>query len=163
MSSTKSHINSSAWLITELKRELDIFDNNNLLLTYQEKRFNSYKLILLEEQSAFAMRSSQDRSRRVRNRDLLVNVFRALGQEIFVLCNISTAPTNLSALDRYRLIPELRKWWTNTSHPRGLAEVAAELCAIPGLQNGFAYNGMSLTLRIFIFNVTKLVPASEHC
>jgi hypothetical protein len=142
MSSTKSYIKSSAWLITELTRELNTFNNNNSLLTHQEKRFKSYKLILLEDQSSLAIRSSQDRSRRVRNRDLLVNVFRTLGKEVFVLCIISTAPTNLSVVDRCGLIPELQKWWINTSHPRALAEVAAELCAIPGLLTGFAYNSM---------------------
>ena len=141
---------SSAWLITELERELKTFDDNAYPLpTYQRAKFKAHEQLLREDASTLATKPSQYRSRRLRFRALLEDIFLGLGPAVFVLCTISTTPTNLTAVERQGLIPELRKWWEKISHPRGLATVAAKLCgdyAIRSLIGGSAINGMQFTL-----------------
>jgi len=73
--------------------------------------------------------STKHRYSRLRARTFLLDVFTGLSSEVFLLCTLAVSITDLSKISHKNIFPTLREWWKTASHPRGLIEVANELCA----------------------------------
>jgi hypothetical protein len=66
------------------------------LSTYQNVRFESCYQLLLEDKVSLDRGSLQRKSKRIRVRNLLVDVLLGLGSEVFLLCTLATTITQLA-------------------------------------------------------------------
>jgi hypothetical protein len=124
--------------ITELlEREIQTFINDNCeLLSHQIDSFASYCEILREDEETSAKRQAKQRhseSQRVRN--LLVDIYTSVGQEVFVLCAVAVPNKTLQSCISVELIPALQRWWAGVTRSPGLTRIAAEVCQTSSIDN----------------------------
>lgn len=118
----------SHWLTRELKLHITTFDDSTgSLLKGQEKAFKLCCKLLRENAESFAAQSKATRSIRNRASELLKDVFRVVGPEVFLLCTLVHITKLGKNADRIR-ISTIQSWWKSTPHPQGLATVATSLC-----------------------------------
>jgi len=116
-------------LIEQLEKERASFEEEACpLLSWQIDSFASCYDLLRENAESLEKRSKQRRSERLRARNFLVDVFLAIGPEVFLLCVFAAPISKLEKISSRDAIPKLRTWWKTTSNPHGLTVVATELC-----------------------------------
>jgi len=98
------------------------------LLPKQSDGFDAWCNLLQESATSLVKRSRQHRSRRLRARTLLGNVFSKLGPEVFLLCTLATTISKLAETRREDFVTKLQIWWTKASHPQGLTQTANKIC-----------------------------------
>ncbi|PVH93558.1 hypothetical protein DM02DRAFT_676772 [Periconia macrospinosa] len=118
----------SGWLIQKLETQLATFDENTkALLQGQKQAFNTY-YELLHEDPGNKQRSKNSRSLRRKARELLGDIFKTLGLEVFFLCTLEPNITRLGANAPYIRLATIQNWWDTAHQPQGLARVAKDLC-----------------------------------
>lgn len=116
-------------LIQRLDLERQKFDENvQVLPQKQVDAFNRCLDLLQESAPSLAKRTRQARSRRLRGRTILANIFSKVGPEVFLLCASAQAISTLTEKPPDNLITQLQSWWAGVSHPRGLTETANQIC-----------------------------------
>lgn len=113
-----------------LEREIETFNNSECeLLSHQIDGFAYYYDILREDEASSAKNLTKQRhseSQRVRN--LLVDIYTCVAQEVFVLSAVAVSIKTFISNTPVELIPALQKWWNGVSKPPGLTRVAKEVC-----------------------------------
>ena len=124
-----SSMKTNDWLIEQLEKEKATFDEETCpLLSWQIDSFAACCDLLREDAVSLEKRSKQRRSERLRARAFLVDVFLAVGSEVFLLCVFAVPISKLEKISPKDTIPKLRTWWKTTSHPPGLTATAMKLC-----------------------------------
>lgn len=114
--------------VEQLEIERSGFDDDaHPLPRYQYDAFCLCRDLLLESDVSQAQRSRQHRISRQRVRNLLIDVYRDLGAEVFLLCTLAASITKLATITHKDLFPKLRTWWKAAACPHGLTEIASEL------------------------------------
>jgi hypothetical protein len=122
-------LKTSNWFFEQLEKERAAFEDESCpLLSWQVDSFAICYNLLREDAESLAKRSKQRRSERLRARTLLVDVFLAIGSEVFLLCVLAAPISKLEKISPKSDIPKIRTWWKTASHPHGLTEIATELC-----------------------------------
>ena len=122
------------WLIATIGETLLNFDDVAYPLTnHQQNAFQGCCRLLEETESSLQRLSRTQRNTRQRARDLLVDIYRGVGTEVFLLCALSITISKLGAVPQKNLLPQLRKWWNTTSRPKGLSETSTTLCKEAGI------------------------------
>ncbi|ORY01892.1 hypothetical protein BCR34DRAFT_89943 [Clohesyomyces aquaticus] len=124
----------SDWLIGELQLNLQLFDDSTTsLLQSQKKTFDACCALLREHAEVVKNQPRSSRSTRRRARELLMDVFKSLGPEAFLLCASGPSITKLGENASHIRFSTIRNWWDSALRPQGLALVAKELCKDCGI------------------------------
>ncbi len=100
---------SHTWFIKQLESVLLTFDNDtHSLPKHQNNAFQPCYELLTEDAISLAKRSKQRRSIRLRARTLLVDVFKGIGREMFLLCTLATRILLLATIEIKGLVLALR-------------------------------------------------------
>lgn len=117
MSALRDRGKPISWLIAQLKKEKEHFEDEVNWLAYgQVKRVEACDDLLKEGTNSLAKGSKKRRSARLRVRSLLVDAFLDVGQEVFLLCTLAVTISNLATIQLGSLVPKLRDWWKSVSH-----------------------------------------------
>lgn len=120
---------TSETLIQRLETARSMFDDDpHPLSTYQSRAFYLCCDLLWESEASQAQRSRQHRISRKRVRNLLIDVYRDLGADVFLLCTLAASISKLATITHEGLLPKIRAWWKAAARPLGLREIASELC-----------------------------------
>jgi hypothetical protein len=143
---------SSSWFTSRLEAHRSQFHDTEFpLSTAQENRLKKVQELLFETTQSQNNGSVDRRCRRRIARTFLLDVFRSLGCEIFLLCSLVFTITELSLHTYEGLISPLRTWWRDTQHPSSLTQMASEICA------GFRLSGFTQNQERF-----KVVGISDR-
>ena len=116
-------------IIRKIETERQKFANGACpLLQGQSDAFDVWCNLMQESATSLRKCSRQHRSRRLRARTLLGNIFSKLGPEVFLLCALATTISKLAETPREEFVTKLQSWWTEASHPQGLTQIAKEIC-----------------------------------
>jgi len=118
-------------LIPRLDLERRKFDENaQVLVESQVDAFNKCRDLLKESAASLAKRPKQTRSRRLRARTNLANIFSKIGPDVFLLCALGQSISKLGDKlpNDFDLVTQLQSWWASVSHPRGLTGAANGIC-----------------------------------
>ncbi len=120
---------SGAEFIELLKKGKRTFDETlRPLLAYQDQQLQLCLSLLDEGLTPPVSFSEAQRFGRARARRFLIDVFRRLGAEVFLLCATTASITKLARLNQ-DVDPAICQWWENeTECPNGLVEKAKEVC-----------------------------------
>jgi hypothetical protein len=99
------------------------------LLLSQLESIRCYLEILREDSISLAARPKQRRNERQRVRDTLVDIYIAVGREVFVLCVIAVPASKITRKATKNLIPSLREWWKTAPRPESLTATTEEVCS----------------------------------
>jgi hypothetical protein len=117
-------------LMERLELEKSTFDDDaHPLLRHQQDAFQLCCDLLRDNPMSQTQKSTKHRYSRLRARTFLLDVFTGLGADVFLLCTLAVSITDLSKISHKSTFPTLREWWKTALHPRGLTEVANEICA----------------------------------
>jgi hypothetical protein len=120
---------SNELFIRQLEIERQKFDDSTLTLAPKHiDAFNNWCDLLHESATSLKRKSKSTRSRRLKARDLISDIFSKLGPEVFLLCALATTITPLAGKSHSNLIADLQSWWKNVPHPQGLTQTASAIC-----------------------------------
>lgn len=123
-------------VIDSIKTALTQFNDQPCpLLLSQLELFRCYLEILREDTTSLAARSKQRRSERQRVRDTVVDIYVAVGKEVFVLCVIAVQASKITHKATKDLIPSLRQWWKTAPRPELLTTTTEEVCGTYSIES----------------------------
>lgn len=113
--------------LSRLEEERKAFTREVVFVPSRLSAFKSWSDLLGETEQMLNRRSSAARSIRKRVRTFLADIYAILGLEVFILSTLTISMTNLSRVDIRTVLPKMRGWWADVSHPQSLAEFSAAL------------------------------------
>jgi hypothetical protein len=110
-----------------MEAERESFMREQTYIPSRLTAFTQWNDFLLEDEENLSQRSPAARSVRRRVKSLLIDIYSTLGMEVFALATISAPMSKLYKVDAKTVLPGLRTWWKNTSHPESLACFSRDL------------------------------------
>jgi len=143
-------MSASQEFLNKLENARKSFTNDPFPLeNRQEKAIKKYVLLLSEKRTTQSLPSST-RYTRDRARQLLIDIYKKIDPDVFILCTLAATITALGSIPANGLILELYTWWLSKSHPAGLSQVTRLVCtsnSIDSLVNDPSEVGQSVSLE----------------
>jgi hypothetical protein len=118
---------SMSWFLGRMEEERESFACEQIYAPSRLTAFRRWNELLSEDEENLSQRSASAKSIRRRVKSLLIDIHTTVCVEVFALATFSAPMSRLYKLDAKTVLPELRTWWTNASHPESLVSFSRDL------------------------------------
>jgi hypothetical protein len=118
---------SMGWFLEKMERERESFACEQIYAPSRLTAFRPWIDFLSEDEENLSRRSASAKCIRRRVKSLLIDIHTTVCVEVFALATFSASMSKLYKVEAKTVLPELRTWWTDATHPESLVSFSKDL------------------------------------